>query len=93
MGDPEYFSFLLVLCDGEFLWRCAVKIARGKLSADCLDYPMEPENIRQFKQFLPERLSAMTIVEVQTIVDIIIVTGAGQDEEDAEVGFMMANAT
>ena len=74
MSDYVCF-FILVLSvreDDYSVLKCALKIPLSLLDGDCVEYPMEPENIAQIAQFLPEHLAGI-ILSVETIFDVVVV--------------------
>ena len=70
MGDTVCFIITLLMVHENELIRCALKVKRDKLTSDCIDFPMEPENREQLWNLLPEHVRDSTvIVEVDEIFE------------------------
>lgn len=66
-------NFIITLSDVQSLIRVAIKLHPDDLEGDAAQYPLEPENRKQFKSLLPSHCSSFgEIVEVSQIFDIII---------------------
>lgn len=51
--------------------QCALKVKRDKLTGDCEDYPMEPENRAQLYALLPDNVrSEGPIIAVDKIFEV-----------------------
>ena len=69
MSD-EVCLLVTVLYNGGLL-RCAVKASRDLLPGDCVEYPMESENLAVIRTLLPLHVrSCGPIVEVQRIFEV-----------------------
>lgn len=50
---------------------CAIKINRDKLTGDCAEYPMEPENRKKLHSILPMHVrSCGPIIKVEEIFEV-----------------------
>ena len=80
----EYACFLITLCDGKTLARCAIKIHRDMLSEDCQEFPMEPQNILVYENLLPDHAKSFgAIVKIEYIFEVITINQKGQHDESA----------
>jgi hypothetical protein len=53
-----YVCFLITLCDGDTLLKCALKVDRNRVGGDCVKYPMEPENRAKLFMLLPDHVTS-----------------------------------
>lgn len=75
MGDYDCFLVTIYYAESSdgsgILLKCALKVKRGCLPEDCVEYPMEPENRRHFRPLLPEHVrSAGPIVDIDSIFEV-----------------------
>lgn len=71
---PNYVCFLItILCEGA-LMRCALRVPKSKISGDCEEYPMEPENREQLHALLPDHVrSCGPTVAVEELFEVQVV--------------------
>jgi len=63
MGND--ICFLITVLHDNTLIKCALKVKCDQLSGDVADYPMEPENLEQLHNLLPEHVRSLgNIVDV-----------------------------
>jgi hypothetical protein len=67
----DEINWLITLVNANQLLRCALKVKREQLSEDCIEHPMEPENLKKIKALLPVHIrSHGPIVEISQIFEI-----------------------
>ncbi len=63
--------FLITILYGDELLRCALKVDRNKLSGDCAEYPMEPENREMLHNLLPLHVkNSGPIVAIEEVFEV-----------------------
>lgn len=68
---PSYKCFLITILYHGTLMRCALRVPGWKISGDCAEYPMEPENRKQLHDLLPEHVRECgPIVDVEKIFHV-----------------------
>ena len=71
---PNYACFLITILYEGALIRCALRVSKLKISGDCEEYPMEPENRAQLHALLPEHVrSCGPIVAVEDLFEVQVV--------------------
>lgn len=71
---PNYACFLITILYEGALMRCALRVSKLKISGDCEEYPMEPENRAQLHALLPDHVrSCGPIVAVEDLFEVQIV--------------------
>ena len=73
---PDYICFLITILYEGTLMRCALRVPKSKISGDCAEYPLEPENREQLHALLPEHVRECgPIVDVEEIFHVEVLNG------------------
>ncbi len=66
--------FLITILYGDTLMKCALRVSCDRLTGDCAQYPMEPENRKQLHDLLPDYIKECgPIVDVQDLFSVTVV--------------------
>ena len=68
---PNYACFLITILYERALMRCALRVPKLKISGDCEEYPMEPENRKAIHALLPLHVQECgPIVAIEEIFEV-----------------------